>query len=41
VQTYLGRHNGFKPNDSGFVKLYHARVANLGGKSGQEATAAR
>src|SRR5260370_12917153 len=29
VQSYLGRHNGFKPNDSGFVKLYHARVANL------------
>jgi DNA topoisomerase-1 len=29
VQTYLGRHNGFKPNDPGFVKLYHARVANL------------
>src|SRR5881628_816451 len=29
VQTYLGRHNGFKPSDPGFVKLYHARVANL------------
>src|SRR5438309_5323470 len=29
VQTYLSRHNGFKPNDPGFVKLYHARVANL------------
>ena len=29
VQTYLGRHNGFKRDDSGFVKLYHARVANL------------
>src|SRR5437660_181713 len=29
VQTYLGRHNGFQPNDPGFVKLYHARVANL------------
>ena len=29
VQTYLGRHNGFKPTDSEFVKLYHARVANL------------
>jgi DNA topoisomerase-1 len=29
VQTYLGKHNGFKPDDPGFVKLYHARVANL------------
>src|SRR6266704_2441165 len=29
VQTYLGLHDGFKPNDPGFVKLYHARVANL------------
>src|SRR2546427_8190132 len=29
VQTYLGRHNGFQPSDPGFVKLYHARVANL------------
>src|SRR5713226_9053795 len=29
VQSYLGRHNGFKANDAGFVKLYHARVANL------------
>src|SRR2546421_1516752 len=29
VQAYLGRHNGFKANDPGFVKLYHARVANL------------
>jgi len=29
VQTYLGRHNGFKPDDPAFVKLYHARVANL------------
>src|SRR2546428_291513 len=29
VQTYLGRHNGFKPTESEFVKLYHARVANL------------
>src|SRR3989441_10856096 len=29
VQTYLGRHNGFKPDDAGLVKLYHARVANL------------
>ena len=29
VQTYLGRHNGFKPEEPPFVKLYHARVANL------------
>ena len=29
VQTYLGRHNGFKPNDPNFLKLYHAKVANL------------
>jgi DNA topoisomerase-1 len=29
VQTYLGRHNGFKPDDPAFVKLYHARMANL------------
>jgi DNA topoisomerase I len=29
VQTYLGRHNGFKPDDPSFLKLYHARVANL------------
>src|SRR5947199_974214 len=29
VQTYLSRHNGFRSNDQGFVKLYHARVANL------------
>lgn len=29
VQTYLGRHNGFKPGEPSFVKLYHARVANL------------
>lgn len=29
VQSYLGKHNGFKPGDPGFVKLYHARVANL------------
>ncbi len=29
VQTYLARHNGFKPDDPPFVKLYHARVANL------------
>src|SRR5437667_7238213 len=29
VQTYLDRHNGFKPDDPAFVKLYHARVANL------------
>lgn len=29
VQTYLSHHNGFKPDDPGFLKLYHARVANL------------
>jgi DNA topoisomerase-1 len=29
VQNYLGRHDGFKPSESGFIKLYHARVANL------------
>src|SRR2546426_3754078 len=29
VQTYLGKHNGFKPGESPFVKLHHARVANL------------
>src|SRR5207302_8733606 len=29
VQTYLGQHTGFRSNDQGFVKLYHARVANL------------
>jgi len=29
VQTYLGKHTGFKPNDPSFLKLYHARVANL------------
>src|SRR5881628_4223431 len=29
VQTYLGQHNGFRPDDPAFVKLYHARVANL------------
>lgn len=29
VQTYLARHNGFKPNEPSFVKLYHARMANL------------
>jgi DNA topoisomerase I len=29
VQSYLRQHNGFKPNDQAFVKLYHARVANL------------
>src|SRR5438034_8386698 len=29
VQTYLGRHNGFKPDDPAFVKMYHASVANI------------
>jgi DNA topoisomerase-1 len=29
VQTYLRRHNGFKPDESPYVKLHHARVANL------------
>ncbi len=29
VQTYLRRHNGFKPDESPFVKLFHARVGNL------------
>src|SRR5712691_10645309 len=29
VQTYLRKHNGFKPAESPFVKLHHARVANL------------
>ena len=29
VQSYLRLHNGFKPRDPAFVKLYHARVANL------------
>ncbi|HYY91121.1 MAG TPA: DNA topoisomerase I [Candidatus Dormibacteraeota bacterium] len=29
VQTYLGKHNGFKSNDPAFIKLYHARMANL------------
>ncbi|MBO0887541.1 DNA topoisomerase I [Candidatus Bathyarchaeota archaeon] len=29
VQTYLSRHNGFKPDESTFVKLYHAKMANL------------
>src|SRR5437588_8547170 len=29
LQTYLGLHDGFKPTESEFVKLYHARVANL------------
>ncbi|HET7405209.1 MAG TPA: DNA topoisomerase I [Candidatus Bathyarchaeia archaeon] len=29
VQTYLSRHNGFKPDAPPFLKLYHARVANL------------
>ncbi len=29
VQTYLGRHNEFKPEDPAFVRLFHARIANL------------
>src|SRR5712664_1537838 len=29
VQTYLRRHNSFKPEESPYVKLHHARVANL------------
>ena len=29
VQTYLSKHDGFKPEDPSFVKVYHARVANL------------
>src|SRR3989454_206134 len=29
VQTYLRRHNGFKAEVSPYVKLHHARVANL------------
>src|SRR2546427_379038 len=29
VQTYLRRHNGFKGEESPYVKLHHARVANL------------
>jgi DNA topoisomerase I len=29
VQTYLRRHNGFQPEESPYVKLHHARVANL------------
>src|SRR5947209_1339359 len=29
VQTYLRRHNGFKPEVSPNAKLHHARVANL------------
>ena len=29
VQTYLRRHNGFKPDESPYVKLHHARIANL------------
>ncbi len=29
VQSYLRRHNGFKPDESPQLKLYHARVGNL------------
>lgn len=29
VQSYLDRHNGFKPEDANYLKLYHARLANL------------
>src|SRR6266700_3812229 len=29
VQIYLRRHNSFKPEESPYVKLHHARVANL------------
>ncbi len=29
VRHYLGKHNGFEPTDPQFVKLYHARMANL------------
>src|SRR6266702_5797421 len=29
VQIYLRRHNNFKPEESPYVKLHHARVANL------------
>ncbi len=29
VQTYLGKHDGFKPEDPAFVRLFHARIANL------------
>ncbi len=29
VKHYLNRHNGFKPEEASFAKLYHARMANL------------
>ena len=29
VKGYLSKHDGFKPRDRAFVKLYHARMANL------------
>jgi DNA topoisomerase-1 len=29
VQGYLRKHNGFKAEESPFVKLYHARIGNL------------
>src|SRR5215831_11511665 len=29
VQDYLDRHNGFKPEPGSYLKLYHARLANL------------
>ena len=29
VKDYLRKHNGFKPRDPQFVKVYHARMANL------------
>jgi len=29
VKHYLSKHHGFKPSDPPFLKLYHARMANL------------
>ncbi len=29
VKDYLARHDGFKPEDPSFVKVYHAKMANL------------
>ena len=29
VKHYLSKHDGFKPSDPPFLKLYHARMANL------------
>lgn len=29
VKRYLGKHDGFKQSDPPFLKLYHARIANL------------